>query len=119
TLRVVAKVRAHPPACRWRRPNPRGILSFPYARPPRRFRSRRLYARAVLGLSEILPIAQQAPLIPAQAGIQDELGPRFRGDEREESLETPRCPSCSADVSSPAACTRSPPISSVRRCCSR
>jgi len=31
---------------------------------------------------------EQAPLIPAQAGIQgQELGPRFRGDERDNSIQ--------------------------------
>ena len=27
-------------------------------------------------------VSIKSPLIPAKAGIQDELGPRFRGDER-------------------------------------
>jgi len=31
------------------------------------------------------------PFIPAQAGIQEELGPRFRGDERSEQ-QTPLIP---------------------------
>src|SRR3954470_19355850 len=32
----------------------------------------------------------QSPLIPAQAGIQEELGPRFRGDERDGSAREGR-----------------------------
>src|ERR1700739_1103046 len=41
--------------------------------------------RSPLGAPPWLP----SPLIPAQAGIQ-ELGPRFRGDERKEAYATPR-----------------------------
>src|SRR5262252_6534425 len=36
--------------------------------------------------------AEELPLIPAQAGIQATAGPRFRGDERDDSFEDARLP---------------------------
>src|SRR6516225_5066654 len=36
--------------------------------------------------------AEELPLIPAQAGIQAAAGPRFRGDERDDSFGDARLP---------------------------